>query len=64
MGKEETKKAIKDVLIVSAVPVGGALIKALGDKNKGWIVINEKVSDAYYSMNLWRYCIYRNFFLK
>lgn len=35
MGKEETKKAIKDVLIVSLVPVGGALIKALGDNNKG-----------------------------
>lgn len=35
MGKEETKKTIKDVLIVSEVPVGGPLIKALGDNNKG-----------------------------
>ena len=46
MGKEETKKTIRDVLIVSEVPVGGLLIKALGDNNKGWIVLNEWVRDS------------------
>ena len=35
MGKEETKKTIKDVLIVSEVPVGVPLITYLGDNNKG-----------------------------
>ena len=46
MGKEETKKTIKDVLIVSEVPVGGPLIKALSDNNKGWIMLDEWVRDS------------------
>lgn len=41
MDKNDLKKGAKGLLITAAVAVGEALIKSLGNKNKGWIVLNE-----------------------